>query len=75
MYVVNTQHNYGAYRDPLCYKRSTPSVDDGPGTQTPTQFVRAKQRIHQRLRDIIKPTLLQLLSFILTVQVFLMSAT
>lgn len=78
MYVVNTQHNYGAYRDPSFYQpneRSMPSVDNGPRAQTtPTQFVRAKQRIHESIYE-LKPTLLQLISWILTLQVFLVSAT
>lgn len=56
-------------------ERSMPSVDNGPRAQTtPTQFVRAKQRIHESIYE-LKPTLLQLISWILTLQVFLVSAT
>ncbi|KAH8992224.1 hypothetical protein EDB92DRAFT_593693 [Lactarius akahatsu] len=60
-------------RDP---NESTPglSVDDGSRPQTtPTRFVRVRQHIYDIIYD-PKPALLQLLSWVLTVQIFSISA-
>jgi len=55
-------------------EQSRPSVDSGSRAQTtPTQFVQAKQRIHDTIYD-TKPVLLQIISWILTLLVFGISA-
>ncbi|KAI9436182.1 hypothetical protein H4582DRAFT_2058864 [Lactarius indigo] len=62
-------------RDPTGNEHSThePSVDNGSRPQTtPTRFVRLRQRIYDIIYD-PKPTILQLISWFLTVQIFSIS--
>ncbi|KAI9451996.1 hypothetical protein BJY52DRAFT_958961 [Lactarius psammicola] len=63
-------------RDPS--EHTTPLVDNGSRPQTtPTKTPTLSGRVKQHIHDIIydpKPTILQLFSWILTVQIFLISA-
>ncbi|KAH9018154.1 hypothetical protein EDB85DRAFT_2154711 [Lactarius pseudohatsudake] len=61
-------------RDPNEHSPPGPSVDDGSRPQTtPARFVRMRQRTYDIIYD-LKPTFLQLLSWVLTVQIFSISA-
>ncbi|KAH9059263.1 hypothetical protein EDB87DRAFT_798480 [Lactarius vividus] len=61
-------------RDPDEHSTPGPSVDNSSRPQTTSaRFVRVRQRMYEIIYD-PKPTLLQLLSWVLTVQIFSISA-